>query len=407
MINRIKSLRHDVIARYQPAIWVITIESLFAAMGFSITIPFLSLYLYQDRDLTMTMVGIVMLIAGVFSAVAHMVGGELSDRFGRRPIIIWSLIVRIFMYLGMAMLVRIAAPVWAIVLVYVVGQSIGIMARPAAAAIVVDLSKKKYLTETYGLLRVGINLGWAVGPAIGGYLATFLPYYWLFGVAALFTVFSFVPVAFFLKETHKKSHEKQSLRDLLVIGKDYNFLIYAGISLLVFLLFGQMMSTLSIYTVDRIGLSTAQYGMLLTTNGLIVVLFQYPVARKLGKFVKSRILIIGSLLHALGYLAFGWAGGFTATIIAMVIITLGEIIHAPASLAVVGELAPSRYRGRYMGFFGLTNVLGMAFGPLLGGILLDIIPENSLLLWGLISSLGFTAAIGYYWWGKIIAKDRY
>jgi MFS family permease len=376
-------------------------------MGFSITIPFLSLYLYQDRDLTMTMVGVVMLIAGVFSAVAHMVGGELSDRFGRRPIIIWSLIVRIFMYLGMAMLVRIAAPVWAIVFVYVVGQSIGIMARPAASAIVVDLSKKKYLTETYGLLRVGINLGWAVGPAIGGYLATFLPYYWLFGVAALFTVFSFVPVVFFLKETHKKSHEKQSLRDLLVIGKDYNFLIYAGISLLVFLLFGQMMSTLSIYAVDRVGLSTAQYGMLLTTNGLIVVLFQYPVARKIGKFVKSRILIIGSLLHALGYLAFGWAGGFTATIIAMVIITLGEIIHAPASLAVVGELAPSRYRGRYMGFFGITNVLGMAFGPLLGGILLDIIPENSLLLWGLISSLGFAAAIGYYWWGKIIAKDRY
>jgi MFS family permease len=407
MINRIKSLRHDVIARYQPAIWIITIESLFAAMGFSITIPFLSLYLYQDRDLTMTMVGVVMLIAGVFSAVAHMVGGELSDRFGRRPIIIWSLIVRIFMYLGMAMLVRIAAPVWAIVFVYVVGQSIGIMARPAASAIVVDLSKKKYLTETYGLLRVGINLGWAIGPAIGGYLATFLPYYWLFGVAALFTVFSFVPVVFFLKETHKKSHEKQSLRDLLVIGKDYNFLIYAGISLLVFLLFGQMMSTLSIYAVDRVGLSTAQYGMLLTTNGLIVVLFQYPVARKIGKFVKSRILIIGSLLHALGYLAFGWAGGFTATIIAMVIITLGEIIHAPASLAVVGELAPSRYRGRYMGFFGITNVLGMAFGPLLGGILLDIIPENSLLLWGLISSLGFAAAIGYYWWGKIIAKDRY
>ena len=91
----------------------------------------------------------------------------------------------------------------------------------------------------------------------------------------------------------------------------------------------------------------------------------------------------------------------------MVIITLGEIIHAPASLAVVGELAPSKYRGRYMGFFGITHVLGVAFGPLLGGILLDIIPENSLLLWGLISSLGFAGAIGYYWWGKIIAKDRY
>ena len=354
----------------------------------------------------MTMVGTIMLIAGLFSAAAHMVGGELSDRFGRRPVLIWSLIIRMFMYLGMAMLIGISAPVWAIIVMYVIGQSVGMMARPAASAIVVDITQKKYLTETYGLLRVGINLGWAAGPALGGYLATFLPYYWLFVVAALFTAFAFVPVAFFLKEVYKKSHEKQDLRGLSSIGRDYTFLLFTGVSLLVLLMYGQMMSTLSIFTVDRMGFSTAQYGLLLTANGLIVVLFQYPIARKLGKFVKSKALILGSLLYTLGYLTFGWAGGFTWAFIAIVIITLGEIIHAPASLAVVGELAPSKYRGRYMGFFGLTQVLGMAFSPLLGGILLDVVPESPLLLWGIIASLGFTAAIGYYWWGKVMAQAR-
>ena len=404
IIKRVKGFRHDVIGRYQPAIWIITIESLLAAAGFSITIPFLSLYLFQERDLSMTMVGTIMLIAGLFSAAAHMLGGELSDRFGRRPILIWSLIIRMFMYLGMAMLVGISAPVWAIIVIYVVGQSVGMMARPAASAIVVDLTQKKYLTETYGLLRVGVNLGWAAGPALGGYLATFLPYYWLFVVAALFTAFAFVPVAFLLKETYKKSHEKQDLHNLLSIGRDHIFLFFTGVSLLVLLMYGQMMSTLSIFTVDRMGFSTAQYGLLLTTNGLIVVLFQYPIARKLGKFVKSKALVLGSLLYTLGYLTFGWAGGFTWAFIAIVIITLGEIIHAPASLAVVGELSPSKYRGRYMGFFGLTQILGIAFGPLLGGILLDVIPESPLLLWGIIASLGFIAAIGYYWWGKVIAK---
>jgi MFS family permease len=310
------------------------------------------------------------------------------------------------MYLGMAMLIGISAPVWAIIVMYVIGQSVGMMARPAASAIVVDITQKKYLTETYGLLRVGINLGWAAGPALGGYLATFLPYYWLFVVAALFTAFAFVPVTFFLKETYKKSHEKQDLRGLSSIGRDYTFLLFTGVSLLVLLMYGQMMSTLSIFTVDRMGFSTAQYGLLLTANGLIVVLFQYPIARKLDKFVKSKILIFGSLLYTLGYLTFGWAGGFTWAFAAIVIITLGEIIHAPASLAVVGELAPSKYRGRYMGFFGLTQVLGMAFGPLLGGILLDVIPESPLLLWGIIASLGFIASIGYYWWGKAIAQAR-
>lgn len=407
ILKRIRGFRHDIIGRYKPAIWIITVESLLAAAGFAITIPFLSLYLFQERDLSMTMVGVIMLVAGLFSAAAHMLGGELSDRFGRRPILIWSLIIRMFMYLGMAALIGISAPVWSIVVIYVIGQSVGMMARPASSAIVVDLTQKKYLTETYGLLRVGVNLGWAAGPALGGYLATFLPYYWLFLVAALFTALAFVPVAFSLKETYKKSHEKQDLHNLLPIRKDYIFLIFTGVSILVLLMYGQMMSTLSIFAVDRIGLSTAQYGLLLTTNGLIVVLFQYPIARKLGKIVKSRALVLGSLLYALGYLTFGWAGGFTWAFIAIIIITLGEIIHAPASLAVVGELSPPKYRGRYMGFFGLSQVLGMAFGPLLGGILLDVNHDSPLLLWGIIASLGFFSAIGYYWWGKVAAKARY
>jgi MFS family permease len=162
---------------------------------------------------------------------------------------------------------------------------------------------------------------------------------------------------------------------------------------------GQMMSTLSIFTVDFMGLSTAQYGLLLTTNGLIVVLFQYPVAYKLGSLNKSRVLVIGSLLYALGYLIFGWAGGFSLTIIAMVVITLGEIIHAPTSLAVVGELAPAKYSGRYMGVFGLAQILGIAIGSLLGGILLDAFPADPLALWGIIALFGALAASGYYLWG--------
>jgi len=160
-----------------------------------------------------------------------------------------------------------------------------------------------------------------------------------------------------------------------------------------------MMSTLSIFTVDIMGLSTAQYGLLLTTNGLIVVLFQYPIAYKLGNAIKSRVLIIGSLIYTLGYLIFGWAGGFSWAVIAIVVITIGEIIHAPTSLAVVGELAPSKYSGRYMGVFGLTQILGISIGPLLGGILLDAFPATPLAIWGIIALLGVLAASGYYLWG--------
>ena len=405
----IREFRKKVIGRHKPGIWIISTQSLMTAAGFSITIPFLSLYLFQDRGLSMTIVGVIMLIAGLCSAIAHVIGGELSDRIGRRPIILGALGVRILMYLGMAILIENSAAVWAIVVCYFIGQAIGMMERPASSAIVTDLSPKKRLTETFGLLRVGMNLGWAAGPAIGGFLATFLPYSWLFGVAGLLTTLALLVVLFFLKESNTGTRERAELRNLTSIKKDRVFLMFSAISLLVFLLMGQMMSTLSIFTVDIMGLSTAQYGLLLTTNGLIVVFFQYPVAYRLGSSVKSRVLIIGSLLYTFGYLIFGWAGGFTWAVLAIIIITIGEIIHAPTSLAVVSELAPNKYIGRYMGIFGLAQILGIAIGPLLGGILLDTFPATPFAIWGIIALLGVLAASGYYLWGmryKINIRPR-
>ena len=86
------------------------------------------------------------------------------------------------------------------------------------------------------------------------------------------------------------------------------------------------------------------------------------------------------------------------SIVAMVIITLGEIIHAPTSLAIVGEIAPQKHRGRYMGFFGISQILGMSASSLIGGVLLDLFPSQPLIIWGSIALLGIAAAAGYYLW---------
>jgi MFS family permease len=84
----------------------------------------------------------------------------------------------------------------------------------------------------------------------------------------------------------------------------------------------------------------------------------------------------------------------------MAIITTGEIIHAPITLSVIGELAPSDQRGRYMGLFGLSQTIGIAVGPLVGGLLLDAFPLNPELVWAPIASIALIAALGYYWWAR-------
>jgi len=370
------------------------------ATGFSICIPFLALYLYQDRGLSMTMVGVIILGAGLCSAVTQAFGGALSDRFGRRPVLIMASSISIFLYSGLAVLIGISAPVWAIAIAYVAGRSMLTITRPVISAMVADYTPKEKLMEAYGILRIGANIGWAAGPAIGGYLAAFVPYGWLFGIAALACSVVFLIVFFFIRESSHWVSRSAGFRGMLPPADDRVFLAFIGLSVLLFIVMGQMASTLSIFAVDMVGFSTSQYGLLLTLNGLIVILFQYPMTLALRRLAKFRALILGSLFYVFGYLSLGWITQFGWALGAMAIITTGEIIHAPVTLSVIGELSPPDQRGRYMGSYGLSQTIGIAIGPLLGGVLIDAFPSDMRLVWAPIALIALIAAMGYYWWAR-------
>ena len=393
------SLR-NVFHRFGRELWLVTATQFFIAIGFSICIPFLSLHLYEDRGLSMTMVGTIILAAGLCSAVSQVLGGALSDRFGRRPILLIGALVSVFSFSGLAALIGISAPVWAIAAVYIASRSILTTTRPVISAMVADFTPKEKLMEAYGILRIGANMGWAAGPAIGGYLAAFLPYGWLFGIAPLACGIVFLIIYFFIRESSHGMSKGVGLRSMLTIANDRPFLIFVVINILLFIVMGQMVSTLSIFTVKMLDFSYAQFGLLLTLNGLIVIFFQYPMTLALRRLAKFRALILGSLLYMFGYLSLGWITQFGWALVAMAVITGGEIIHAPVSLSVVGELSPEDKRGRYMGFFGLSQTIGIAVGPLLGGVLIDAFPFNPELIWAPVALIAFIAAVGYYWWGR-------
>ena len=346
----------------------------------------------------MTLVGMILLVAGLCSAISQALGGALSDRFGRRPILLIATLVSVFSFSGLAVVIGISAPVWAIAVVYIAGRSILTTTRPVISAMVADFTSKERLTEAYGILRIGANMGWAAGPAIGGYLA--LPYGWLFGIAPLTCgIVSFI-VFFFVRESSHGMSKGVGFRSLLPTTDNRAFLVFIVISILLFIVMGQMVSTLSIFTVDMVGFSKAQFGLLLALNGLIVIFFQYPMTLALRRVAKFRALILGSLLYGFGYLFLGWITQFRWALVAMAVITGGEIIHAPVSLSVIGELSPEDQRGRYMGLFGLSQTIGIAVGPLLGGVLIDAFPFNPELVWAPIALIAFIAAVGYYWWGR-------
>jgi predicted MFS family arabinose efflux permease len=306
----------------------------------------------------------------------------------------------VFLNLGLAILIGISAPVWAIAIVYIAGRSMLTTTRSVISAMVADFTSKERLTEAYGIIRIGANIGWAAGPAIGGFLATSLPYAWLFGIPTLTCGIVSLLVFFFIRESSYGVSKRVSFRSMLPTADDRAFLVFAVLSLLVSIVAGQLSSTLSIFAVDRVGFSTTQYGLLLTLNGLIVIFFQYPMTLGLRRLAKFRALMLGSLLYGVGYLSLGWITQFGWALGAMAVITTGEIIHSPVTLSVIGELSPQDQRGRYMGLFGLSETIGIAMGPLVGGILLDAFPSDLRLVWAPIASIAFVAAMGYYWWAR-------
>ncbi len=397
-------IKKDVFQRFPSGVWVMMGLDTFITISFSIAFPFLALYLYKERGIPMSLVGVIFLIAGLCTAATNVIGGMLSDRFGRRRLLLMVSGVSIFAYAALASLIGISAPIWLIVLVYIAARCIIGIIQPTITTIVADLSPSDRLTESYALVRVGGNVGWALGPAIGGYMMMFLTYSWLLSISVLACLVITILIYFFLRESFTGSRERVDFRSILAVAGDRLFLVFNIFGILLLLSMGHMGSTLSVFVVDRLGFSTSQYGLLLTTNGIIVALFQYPVAYGVNKLSKANGLILGSLFYAFGYLTLGWVASFNWAILSMVIVTAGEITFTPISSAVVAELAPPDKRGRYFGFFALTHTLGQALAPLFGGVLLDLFPSEPHLLWGIIAVVGLIAAMGFYGWGKMAGK---
>ncbi|TMQ58412.1 MAG: MFS transporter [Candidatus Eisenbacteria bacterium] len=388
-----------------------------ASTGFAIVIPFLSLYLHGERHVPMSAVGAIFFFAALAGALGQVVGGELTDRLGRKVVIVGTQIVRAgaFVALGAAVLVH--APIIWFGLLTAVSALAGRAFEPPSGAMVADIAAGSARSEYYAILRIGGNLGWALGPAIGGFLAA-LSYPTLFMIAALVLLASGVFMAVKVEETspHRLTHSLEAQEAATILPsspgtaplarfgleqlghalRDATFVRYCVVSLLLFTVMSQLISTLSVYSVQWAGISKVELGALYTLNGLMVVFLQFPIVRVLTPYRMTTALVAGSILYALGYAMMGLGRGLPLLSIAMFVVTTGEIVTTPASMNLVANFSTVSLRGRYMGVYGLFNSFGWSIGPLIGGVLLDLASGRSMLLWTPIGCLALVAAAGYW-----------
>jgi len=361
-------------------------------MGLSLVMTFLGIYVVETRGYPAWLYGITALGANLAQSVSNAWAGNLSDRIGRKPLIVWALFVRSVFIALLGVQVLLEAPLWTLAANYVVTSALRGCFEPVAYALVADVVAPEQRIAAFGLQRMGTNLGWAIGPALGGVLTLVMPYGAVFLLAALGVVIAGIVcsriedpirVTPALSETRAlaTSALREGLRDPVIR------LLLAG-TFLAALLQTQMFSTFSIYMTDELGLTKADVGLLYTFNGAGVLLLQIPALRLIERFGIRRTLPWASLLDAIGFALIGAGSGFAGGMIAMLTITSAEVVFSPAHQTAIADVADPARRGRTYGVVGFVQMVGIAVAPLLGGILLDTIGDQHAAMWATIATIG-------------------
>ena len=364
-------------------------------MGLSLAMTFLAIYVVETRGYPAWLLGLVLLGANLCQSLSNAWAGNLSDRIGRRPLITGSLFIRSVFIAALGTQIMFDAPLWSLALNMVITSSLRGCFEPVAYALVADVATKDQRIAAFGLQRMGTNLGWAIGPALGGLLTLVIPYGAVFYVAAGGMIVAGI-VTLFVADPVKKG-ETEHAHDLMsALRSSWHEprlrLLLLG-TFLAALLHTQMFSTFSVYMTDELDLHKADVGLLYMLNGLGVLFLQVPALALVGRLGIATVLPWASLVAALGFALVGVGTGIPGGIVAMVIITGGEVMFAPAHQTAIAEVADPLHRGRAYGVVGFSQTVGVALAPLVGGILLDVIGQHHMAMWAVIACIGIAQAV--------------
>jgi MFS family permease len=326
----------------------------------------------------MTEVGLLFTILAISSLVGSLIGGAMTDKFGRKVMILSGLLIS-----GASSLLLAFAPT--LEFIYLAGFIVGFfgnLAGPAQQAIVADVLPEDKRVDGFGIVRVIANLAVVIGPAIGGFLAA-RSYTILFISDVILSTITAVIILVYVPETKPQAApdptgqpaSEESLGQTLLgyfrVLKDSVFMVYILASIFMVMAYMQMNTTLPVFLRDVHGLPESGYGLLLSLNASMVVLLQFIITRRIKGYAPMKIMAWGMIIYAVGFSMYGFVSAYWLFILAMVIITFAEMLVSPTGQAIVAKLSPEDMRGRYMAVFGFSWTIPNAIGPLMAGIVMD------------------------------------
>ena len=266
---------------------------------------------------------------------------------------------------------------------------------------IADLVPEEQRGDAYGIFRIVFNLSAAIGPAIGGFMAS-RSFELLFYADVVISILVALFVFAFLPETkpqtvHAEKHQEETLRDTLRgyshVLRDKVFMAFIFVSILSVLMYFNMNSSLSVYLVNHRGLSSDQFGFILSLNASMVVILQMLFTRLTANWKPMLAMAFGNVLYVIGFTMYGFVNSYELYLLAMVIITIGEMIFAPKEQTMIASFAPEHMRGRYMAISSFAWIIPVAIGPLGAGLIMDNLDPRY--LWYAAGFVGSLSVIGF------------
>lgn len=362
-----------IIKLMKKELWPIFLVVFIGLLGFGIVIPTLPFIALKYRA-SPFMIGLLMASYSLFQFLAAPVLGQLSDKYGRKPILAISLFGSALGYF----LIAVANNIWLIfvsrIIDGVTGGNISV-----AQAYIADITQGKERTKAMGLIGMAFGLGFILGPFVGGVLGNYnlaLPYLFAGGLAFLNSIF----IATILPETRKiASHQKFSLIDLKTLKKISQNPQLKKLVLLFFattLAFSLMQGIFAIYTKDMFNWNQKQVGYFFAYIGLVSVFSQGYLIRKLvDKFSETRLLKTALFIRSGAFLIYALLVQPALFYLGGLAMALGMGIFNPTVQSLISKKAHESEQGLVLGVSQSFGSLARTFGPIIGGLLYGFFPQ--------------------------------
>jgi MFS family permease len=431
LINRLKALYQEYPRQY----WLMITGIIFSTAGGSMIWPFLLIYASGKLNLPLSTVATLISINAGTGLLSSLIAGTLADRVGRKGVMNFSLTMTGITYF---LLMRAETYPQFVGLMIMIGLS-NPLYQVGADAMLADMIPAEKRTDAYAINRIANNAAFAMGPAVGGFLATRSYDLAFYGAGIGFLTYS-VLLFFLARETLNKPAAAQSvpfawrmspsvsMRRIVApfkprsvdkagmttsdiaqkegyrrVLQDRNYMTFVALISLGLIAPTMLWILMPVYAKTNFGIPEALYGWIPTTNALMCVFVQYSVTRLTRRHPTLPVLGTGMLIYALGVGSVALMSGFWGFWLSMVILTFGELTLVPTASKYVADLAPADLRGRYMSMHWLGWGVARTLSPIIGGFLNDNIAPRAIWIGGLL--IGLTSTLGLFLLSRVSAPQ--